>query len=130
MTTDKLTKKELAELANAADANLAPTGTDGTSGIVAPTGDITAETTPKQPANADAPPQVIGQTPGETPRALFAAPETVKGEKQIAVVLDADYWEADGDRKTAGSGVTVSATKAKELIQNGKAHLPFPEDDR
>lgn len=119
---------------NPADA--APTGTDAANEATMPSGDIVNETTAKQPNKPDAPPQVIGQTPGETPSPIFPDPEPAKkGERQVKVVLDTDYWPDENDRKLngdtfkdddrarSGSAIKVSATKAKELIAKGKAHI-------
>jgi hypothetical protein len=89
-----------------------------------PSGDIVNENTPKQPNNPDAPPQVIGQTPGETPRVIFKDAEPKKGEKQVEIVLHADYWSDEG-RQKVGAVVSVPYSKAKELMQAGKAHLPL-----
>lgn len=114
----------------AATGTNAPTGTGAGNEATPPSGDIVNEKTPKQPNNPDAPPQVIGQTPGETPRPLFAAPEPAKGEKKIKVVLDSDYWPEEGERRKAGEALSIPASKAKELIQTGKAHIPMPEDER
>lgn len=126
----EIDKKEAAAARVSDPATPSPTGTDRADYVSPPTGDITAENTPKQPDNPDAPPQVIGQTPGETPRPILASAEPVKGEKKIKVVLDADYWPEEGERRKAGEGLAIPASKAKELIQAGKAHLPMPEDDR
>lgn len=97
-----------------------PTGTDSANGLPFPR---------FAPADDAPPPKIIGQTPGETPRPI---PETVKPnpkEKAITVVLNADYWPEEGDRKKAGESVAVPATKAKELIRDGKASLPMPGDE-
>lgn len=110
---------------NPADA--APTGTDSANEATMPTGDIINENAPKQPNNPDAPPQIIGQTPGETPRPIFPDPEPAKKEKQIKVVLDSDFWPEEGERKRAGETVSIGRTKAQELIANGKAHIPLED---
>lgn len=97
-----------------------PTGTDSTNGLPFPR---------FTPADDTPPPKIVGQTPGETPRPI---PETVKPnpkEKTITVVLKADYWPEEGDRKKAGESLDIPATKAKELIRDGKASLPVPGDD-
>jgi hypothetical protein len=98
-----------------------PTGTDSTNGL--PLARFA-------PADDAPPPEVVGITPGETPQPIQATVEPKSNEKSVKVVLDADYWPEEGDRRLAGSALDVPSSKAKELIATGKAHLPFPEDDR
>lgn len=98
-----------------------PTGTDSTNGL--PLARFA-------PADDAAPPEIVGITPGETPQPIPATVEPKNNEKTVKVVLDAAYWPEEGDRREAGTSLEVPSTKAKELISAGKAHLPFPEDDR
>lgn len=97
-----------------------PTGTDSTNGL--PLARFT-------PVSDTPPPEVVGITPGETPRPILATVEPDKREKTITVVLKADYWPEEGERVLAGTSLDVPATKAKELMRTDKAYIPAPGDD-
>lgn len=83
------------------------------------------------PANA-APPKVEGITAGETPSPILATEEPKpkgKAEKERSIILKADYWPEEGRREVAGSKVSVPESKARELISQGKAELPFDGEE-
>lgn len=92
-----------------------------------------ASTTQQAPVPDDsAPPKVEGITPGDTPSPILAQekPKTKgKAEKDRSIILKADYWPEEGQREVAGSKISVPESKARELISQGKAELPFDGDE-
>lgn len=81
-----------------------------------------------------APPKVEGITPGPSPSPILAEgePKTkgkAKAEKEREIILKVDYWPEEGERKESGSKISVPESKARELISQGKAELPFDKDD-
>lgn len=97
-----------------------PTGTDSTNGLPM------ARFAPLDDAP---PPEIEGITPGETPRPIPATVEPDNSERTVKVILDADYWPAEGDRVKAGEALDIPLSKAKELVSAGKAHRPLTEDE-
>lgn len=93
----------------------------------------TTEQAPIVPDDA-APPKVEGITAGDTPSPIIATEEPkpkakAKAEKERQIVLKADYWPEEGKREVAGTKVSVPESKARELISQGKAELPFDGDE-
>lgn len=93
-----------------------PTGTDSTNGL--PLARFA-------PADDAPPPQIVGITPGETPQPIPATVEPKNNEKTVKVILDAAYWPEEGDRREAGTRLDVPLSKARELVEAKKAHLPM-----
>lgn len=101
-------------------------GTGGNGdGVLDPGQGSTIQQAPVSP-NAP-PPPVSGITPGDTPQPIVADPEPTKKEKQVEILLKADFWPEEGERKMAGEKVTVGMGKAKQLIQAGKAEIPLED---
>jgi hypothetical protein len=94
-----------------------PTGTDSGNGL--PLSRFT-------PVDDAPPPEIVGITPGETPRPI---PKTVEPDNSEKVVLKADYWPEEGERQLAGTALEIPATKAKELMRTDKAYIPAPDED-
>lgn len=93
----------------------------------------TTEQAPLVPDDA-APPKVEGITPGPSPTPILADAEPKakakgKAEKEREVILKVDYWPEEGVRKESGSKISLPESKARELISQGKAELPFDEED-
>jgi hypothetical protein len=128
----EIDKKEAWNAAQAAPAPLAtpqapapvsptqPTGTDSGNGL--PLSRFT-------PVDDAPPPEIVGITPGETPRPIPATIEPDNSEKTIRVVLKADYWPEEGERQLAGTALDIPASKAKELMRTDKAYIPAPDED-
>lgn len=76
------------------------------------------------PSSPPPPPEAVTTTPGPTPAPVIQpVPNTKPKEKQIDILLKADYWPVENDRREAGSLVKVPMSKAKELIAQGKAEV-------
>lgn len=89
-----------------------------------------ASTTQQAPIDPKAaPPKVEGITPGDTPSPILATEEPKGKEKNRKVRLKVDYWPEEGVREPAGKVLALPSSKAKELIDQGKAELPFDGDD-
>ncbi|MGE7367902.1 hypothetical protein ACQKKX_02375 [Neorhizobium sp. NPDC001467] len=85
-------------------------------------------TTQQAPVSPNAPPPpVSGITPGDTPQPIVEDPEPTKKEKQVEILLKADFWPEEGERKMVGEKVTVGLGKAKQLIGAGKAEIPLED---
>lgn len=88
----------------------------------------TTDQAPIVPEGA-APPKVEGIGPGETPSPILATEEPKAKEKNRKVRLKFDFWPEEGVRKSAGEVISLPSSKAKELIDQGKAEIPFDGDD-